>query len=1586
MAAKNKYQIIVDFLVDLTLEKGKVNEIARKVQSELEKAGEMDIDIDPNKIKKAISQITGQFENVDEAVKQIEKHIDQIDFDKADASLQELENELKSIGNLDVLEQALGDIPEEKFQKLKNDLGEIFKGADPSKVITDVNKLAAQFDKTDRELRQMLDTNKKALAQMKLNGQEGTEAYNKLEKEIAEAEKNLSKLNAAASKTPSAEKVTRGIGERLAVFGLAVQGVDQMTAALNRFTQPMVELDKQMRNVGTLGVKNFQELGAEVSNLSTKLPFQAGEIGNALYQGISAGTIKVKDGIVDTAEAMKFIETAGQVAVAGLSDTTSAVNGLTSVLNAYGMSTEEVDKVADTFFAGIKLGKTSFEEMNAGLAQFVPTAAALDVGFDEATAAIASMTAQGTPTAQATTQINAALLSVLRGSADMVKGLKASGMSLEELKEKLKLPVEQGGGMINVLRDIKVASEKSGVALIKMTGTAEGLKIIETLAGTQEKYNASLQQFQNVQNEIDFGAAAKAYEVAAEGIGVSSNIMMNKVQHTFNQLMDTMGGVGKSALAMTTEFAPLLSQLAMIGYVLPVGKIAEFSKSIMTKLVPALFTQVAAQQGATAAQWKFNAAALANPYILLAAGIAGLIGGLYLLSNALHKTAKEKLEDAKATEESLKNQVDLVHKQKDLAKSSINLVDQFKKEGDAAMENEGLMRNLIKAYPGVIDMSKSYAENLKELEKASGKTKDSLKDFDEQLSQLQDQQIAIDLEIKKINVDVAGENLQKELYSFWGDLGENLKNQVFDIGTLGTGRLFGLNDLVEIDTTKDVRILSKEFQKTIKNLKSDDELLKAGLDFQTEIFNPDNEAFAKLDAKEKIAVQNHVQQIVEAQREVIEAENKKGSKKLIESYNVLYKGGSTEEEIVAKLAKAFNKSEKEIKEMIEAQKDSIEKSKEQKEGVDSLAEAWNEATSKAKEKLNEQLSELAELLKRGKGRTDEEEKRLKILIEEGRANAKDIENYGKIYDESKKLLGLEEKKAKASRSSGKTALQLAKERADLDNETLNILYEKDKIIQDQTLLDEDRTATNYEQYYLEERKLRLLKEQKDNILKQLESMNLIAKTDSGIEINANLKQADKNEINNWLLDAENKIIEQKRTIGGFTVEIDSEELEKSLRELKLKQLEFDIEYGFAEPEEMIAELEKELDELYKAIQIAQIGNEDELATELQSKVIDLQRDINKRKEDLIQEHLEEIQNKYDKHNEELLKKQEEEFKELERLNAVYFGTVSKLFDDKLDNELNRIDKIEGEKLKKYEEWKELGIITEAQYEQKKNDIAEEAELSRKAAEEKADEERMKREAEQAGMRFELERINELQNLEQKRSQLQEEVNIYKNSTVPLTEAQKNKSAELENNLTQTESQIEIKGNKIAALAAELGAEGSEALVAAIAGDPNALKKSAKQYLSFLKGYLEKQLSAYVLGLVLTDSTKTYLAALPFPLNIAAIPLIKATITAAVNKIAGPILNSLTSFSTGGKIESPTVAMIGDASKSGSPRNTEWVMRDSDMMAYAMMAASISTGSVINELRRIGSTLDNQNLSVDFDMDRLRIMLRRSEYRNNLLKR
>jgi len=143
--------------------------------------------------------------------------------------------------------------------------------------------------------------------------------------------------------------------------------------------------------------------------------------------------------------------------------------------------------------------------------------------------------------------------------------------------------------------------------------------------------------------------------------------------------MDTMGGVGKSALAMTTEFAPLLSQLAMIGYVLPVGKIAEFSKSIMTKLVPALFTQVAAQQGATAAQWKFNAAALANPYILLAAGIAGLIGGLYLLSNALHKTAKEKLEDAKATEESLKNQVDLVHKQKDLAKSSINLVDQFKK-------------------------------------------------------------------------------------------------------------------------------------------------------------------------------------------------------------------------------------------------------------------------------------------------------------------------------------------------------------------------------------------------------------------------------------------------------------------------------------------------------------------------------------------------------------------------------------------------------------------------------------------------------------------------------------------------------------------------------------------------------------------------------------------------------------------------------------------------------------------------------------------------------------------------------------------
>ena len=60
-------------------------------------------------------------------------------------------------------------------------------------------------------------------------------------------------------------------------------------------------------------------------------------------------------------------------------------------------------------FTAVRLGKTDFEQLSSSLFQVAPIAASLGVDFQDVTAALANLTAQGTPTRVASTQMKASL-------------------------------------------------------------------------------------------------------------------------------------------------------------------------------------------------------------------------------------------------------------------------------------------------------------------------------------------------------------------------------------------------------------------------------------------------------------------------------------------------------------------------------------------------------------------------------------------------------------------------------------------------------------------------------------------------------------------------------------------------------------------------------------------------------------------------------------------------------------------------------------------------------------------------------------------------------------------------------------------------------------------------------------------------------------------------------------------------------------------------------------------------------------------------------------------------------------------------
>src|SRR5690554_3689738 len=88
----------------------------------------------------------------------------------------------------------------------------------------------------------------------------------------------------------------------------------------------------------------------------------------ALYQSLSAGV--PKDNVFE------FLEVANKAAIGGIAKLETSVDGLSSVVNAYGSDVLDVGKASDLMFTAIRLGKTSFDELSSSLYNVIPTASA----------------------------------------------------------------------------------------------------------------------------------------------------------------------------------------------------------------------------------------------------------------------------------------------------------------------------------------------------------------------------------------------------------------------------------------------------------------------------------------------------------------------------------------------------------------------------------------------------------------------------------------------------------------------------------------------------------------------------------------------------------------------------------------------------------------------------------------------------------------------------------------------------------------------------------------------------------------------------------------------------------------------------------------------------------------------------------------------------------------------------------------------------------------------------------------------------------------------------------------------------------
>lgn len=154
-----------------------------------------------------------------------------------------------------------------------------------------------------------------------------------------------------AREIQNAGKVISDVGGTLTkAITLPIAGV--ATAALKMSN----DFENAMAKVGTIADTTNTPMTAlkeQVIDLSNAVGVGVADIAEAQYQAISAG--------VDTAASVNFVGVAVKAAKGGFTDTTTAVDGLTTVLNAYGLKANEATKISDQMLAAQNFGKTSLE-------------------------------------------------------------------------------------------------------------------------------------------------------------------------------------------------------------------------------------------------------------------------------------------------------------------------------------------------------------------------------------------------------------------------------------------------------------------------------------------------------------------------------------------------------------------------------------------------------------------------------------------------------------------------------------------------------------------------------------------------------------------------------------------------------------------------------------------------------------------------------------------------------------------------------------------------------------------------------------------------------------------------------------------------------------------------------------------------------------------------------------------------------------------------------------------------------------------------------------------------------------------------
>ncbi|MEX2475069.1 phage tail tape measure protein [Marinobacter sp.] len=441
-------------------------------------------------------------------------------------------------------------------------------------------------------------------------GTKGANGLDKVARSGREAEGEMGRLDATTG------GLLKSLAGLLSV-GLVVREFNAMRNEAQQFRAALAEVSTLMDDL------------SEMSEVST----QAKELTEA-FGGLPVNQVKsfyniYSAGADNAAEATATLTAANKLAIGGVADLDVAVDGLTSIMNAYEVSGGAAAGISDALFTAMRGGKTTISELSGSIGRVASLASSVDVGFDELLAGISAITTGGVQTAEAVTQVRQVIQGVIKPTAEAA-----------ELAEKLGLDFNTTAlgaqGLAGFLEEVREATGGNIDQMSLLFGSVEALSGAVALTGPQAGQFADI--LENMGDKA--GATETAYAKMAEDMQNQTDQLAGK----FAVLRTEIGEAFVDAsLPLVRAFNENFDETIAV---------VQAGTGVLVTFAGVYGTITAATWGATIAQRAFNAAVKANPYILLGTTLAAAAVAIYSLRDAFDP-ARERAEELKLEVEQL---------------------------------------------------------------------------------------------------------------------------------------------------------------------------------------------------------------------------------------------------------------------------------------------------------------------------------------------------------------------------------------------------------------------------------------------------------------------------------------------------------------------------------------------------------------------------------------------------------------------------------------------------------------------------------------------------------------------------------------------------------------------------------------------------------------------------------------------------------------------------------------------------------------------------------------------------------------------